>query len=116
MGLGNSLSTGVAWPKGTPSKKKPNNFSGQATALALQRQGTTIGAVGETMPLGFMKSQRSGPQAMRVPYEAFAGEPDLRALSKYVPPLELIVKAAERTNDYLVFESPLVEILVDWKW
>ena len=27
-------------------------------------------------PIGFVKLLRSGPQAMRVPFEAFAGEPD----------------------------------------
>jgi len=63
-----------------------------------------------------MKKQRSGPQAMRVPFEAFAGEPDLRAVSRYCPPLELVVNAAERTGEYRVFEAPLIEILVDWKW
>ena len=53
---------------------------------------------------------------MRVPFESFAGEPDFLGFRRYMAPLELVVRAAERTNDYLVFEAPLIEILIDWKW
>ena len=70
---------------------------------------------------GFTKMARPGPQALRVPYAAFAGcvpeqlgNPAER--SRYKTPLELIVAAAARTQDHSVFGSPVVEVLVDWKW
>lgn len=73
------------------------------------------------VPLGYMKTQRPGPQALRVPFAAFAGmlpdelgNPDERL--RYQPPLELIVTAAQRTNEYSVFGSPLLEVLINWKW
>ena len=60
-------------------------------------------------------------QALRVPFESFAGRdrdhlgnPNKR--TSYRSPLHMIVAAAERTEDYRVFGSPLVEILIDWKW
>ena len=74
----------VRWATLPASKQADSAPNRPPSSLALVKRQQTSSLAPDDLPLGFMKQQRSGPQAMRVPYEAFAGEPDLRAVHKCV--------------------------------
>ena len=68
-----------------------------------------------------MRVQAGGLQALRIPFEHFAGEPRTsgRALAdveERPSPLELIVRACRMTNKYDAFDSTPVKILLTFKW
>ena len=69
---------------------------------------------------GFVRVQAGGLQALRIPFEYFAGDP--RHVSAQVDPddlrpsvLELVVKAVEATRTYDVYKSPPIKVLLTYK-
>ena len=76
-------------------------------------------AQGPQVEMGYNKVSRGGLQAMRVPIENFAGRLEAAAggySSSGVAPLQLIVDAVDVTGDYSVFMSPLLKIVLEFKW
>eukprot|EP00965_Chrysotila_dentata_P185193 6113612-Pleurochrysis_carterae.AAC.1 len=72
---------------------------------------TKATAAAEPIREGFCTTVRSGVQAHRVPFDSFGGFFEGRD-GQRVSPLQLIVDAASSTNDYSVFASkPLVILL-----
>jgi len=96
-------------------------FSGLLGTLAEgEGEGGQGGDVGVNVHPGFAGAPGvSGVKAMRVPLPNLAGWVHMEeGESEQVRPshLEVIVRAAVRTGDYKVFESPVVSALMDYKW
>ena len=64
---------------------------------------------------GFSKATQGSIEALRVPFENFAGYVE-SSTGVPVSPLQLIVSAAVSTHDFTVFGSRPVEILLEFKW
>jgi len=69
----------------------------------------------ESIPEGFCKRSRGGLKAMRVPFDNFGGYVVNNSGNK-VQPLHLIIEAVSDTNDYTVFSSKPLEIMLQHKW
>jgi len=69
----------------------------------------------EQIPEGFCKQVRGGLTAMRVPFGNFAGYIENNSGTK-ISPLQLIIEAASATNDFSVFGSKPIEIMLQLKW
>ena len=64
---------------------------------------------------GFSRVAPGGLQALRVPFDSFAGRVRT-ADGALVSPLRLVVAAVDLTQDYSVFGTQLLEILLQFKW
>jgi hypothetical protein len=66
---------------------------------------------------GFRKTHLSAVQAFRVPFERIAGElQSPTSVGQTVSPLQLICAAAAVTQNYAVFGSKTLNILLQFKW
>ena len=68
---------------------------------------------------GFVRVQSGGLQALRIPFENFAGDPHFFSASAdqaRPSPLELVVRAVNVTRRYDVFDSKPINILLTYKW
>lgn len=96
-------------------RAKLEQYSSEGAAAArsasLKASGWDSKAV---LQFGYNKTLVDGLQAYRVPIEDFAGR--LRHGKSRVAPLQLIVDAVDRTRDYSVFGSQLMQMLIDFKW
>ena len=105
---GSSGSAGEQRP--TQGSTRGSALSGGARESALETLARE--AVGE----GFSKTSQGSIEALRVPFENFAGYVSQSGGSSVVAPLQLIVDAAVLTKDFTVFGSRPVEILLEFKW
>jgi len=60
---------------------------------------------------GFCRTTAGGIQALRVPFEGFAGRNDGR-----VSPLQLILDAVHVTAEYSIFGTIALNVLLEYKW
>lgn len=90
-------------------------FSFDDATRAKAREGAA-----EELQEGYSKSTQGGLEALRVPFDNFAGYVAAHSAgasgTQMVAPLQLIVDAVVRTNDFSVFGSKPVQILVEFKW
>ena len=103
---------------GTAQRQSLPTF--KATAQLSERSAAPgASAIEEVTEMGYNKVSRGGLQAMRVPIENFAGLFESTATSgsiSGVAPLQLIVDAVVSTGNYAVFNSPLIRIILEFKW
>eukprot|EP00966_Prymnesium_polylepis_P234339 5420398-Prymnesium_polylepis.1 len=91
----------------------------QKAALAALNRRVSEWTRGEPLEVfakeGFCKATQGSIEAFRVPFENFAANIDT-GLGGQVSPLKLIVEAAVKTQDFTVFGSRPVELLLEYKW
>ena len=99
------------------TRRVPASALGGGDAAAGQR------AMGGQVRQGFVRVQSGGLQALRIPFEFFAGDPrisksilDSAGYESRPSPLELVVRAVNATQTYKVFDSTPIKILLTYKW
>ena len=96
----------------------------QSNRLSAAMRGETEGKQDGKYPrTGFVRVQSGGLQALRIPFEHFAGDPkiskslfELAHEESRPSPLELVVRAVDATRNYQVFDSIPIKILLTYKW